>query len=114
MSKLYSSFTVVVMTIILQAQTIAKSSYKELDMNTYAAWAGYGFLVVIALAFMYFLYYSSSEIEARELVKPKKAIHSSIVPLKLTGEISASLNLVFYLLISLILLNITLLVLFIT
>jgi hypothetical protein len=81
-------------------------------MESYSEWAGYGFLVLLTLFFIYFLHFSITRVEEPVKVSFEKPV--SIIAPQNTVEIMAAFKLAYYATISLILLQIIMFVLSIT
>ena len=82
-------------------------------MDLYATIAGYGFLIIITLFFLFFIVRSTGKAEEIILVKTEKHVLKNSKALSLTGDFITSLNLVYYSVISLILLQIIMFILLI-
>ena len=78
-------------------------------MELYASIVGYGFLALLALFFLFFIVMSSAEVKEQILKRPGKPLLNNSG--SLTGEMIASLNPVYYSVITLILLYVIILVL---
>ncbi len=73
-------------------------------MELYASIVGYGFLIILAFFFLFFIVWSSAEIKEQILIRPEKPVLKNAGTLTLTGELITPLNLIYYSIISLILL----------
>lgn len=82
-------------------------------MDVYATVAGYGFLLILALFFLFFIVLSSAEVKENIIVNPDKADLKRSRTVAITGEISAPLNLVYYSILSLILFQLIIFILLI-
>ena len=82
-------------------------------MDLYATVAGYGFLAILTIFFLFFIIRSSDEAEENILVKTEKHVLKNSRAVALTGEFFTSLNLIYYSIVSLILLQLIIFILLI-
>lgn len=111
MKKINFSF-LITLVIFLQPQSFSGENDTGLDMNAYASWAGYFFLILLAFFFLYFLSHASDETVN---IQP---INSTIIEAKTAAtsapsEVFTLLKYVNYLIISLLLLYVIIITLLI-
>lgn len=82
-------------------------------MDVYATVAGYGFLLILALFFLFFIVLSSAEVKENIIVHSEKTDLKRSRTVAITGEISSPLNVVYYSILSLILLQLIIFILLI-
>jgi hypothetical protein len=82
-------------------------------MDVYSTWAAYGFLIIIAVFFSGFIYFSSYEAEHEVQVNPEEPVIKTAVSGTFTVELAAPLNKIYFSVISLIVLYIIIFVLLI-
>ena len=104
MKKYYYLISGILIFNILPAYSFSDSNDKGLDMLAYANWAGYGFFAMLAVFFSIFLYYSSHDIKKPGYLNSEKIIPEGEISNSLTGEVLAPLNIIYYSIISLLIL----------
>jgi hypothetical protein len=85
-----------------------------MNMNIYSVWAGFGFLILLALGFAFFLSHLTPETGKETRTAAEKPVVRQITGSGLTGESFALLKLAYYSIISLIILHVAMILLLIT
>jgi len=82
-------------------------------MDAYSLWMGYGFLLIIAIFFSFFIHYALSEVKEKAHVTSAKPVAERAGTITLSGGLLSLLNLIQYSVISLILLYVIIIMLLI-
>lgn len=107
MKRSYFFLITAILMNLLPAYAFAEGDNGGVDMAAYSTVAGYGFLIIIILFFSLFLYfYSDKFAELPEIKTPPVVSATGKLTGKLSGEILPTVNIIYYSVISLIVLYI--------
>lgn len=110
MKKVNFLLPVTLLLIFLQLLIFSGDNDTQMDLNAYAIWAGYGFFVLIALGFFYFLKYASGESAKLPQTHARIKDITNLGAINATAEIFSLFKYVTFLIISLLILYIVIII----